>query len=272
MKIHNRLLVTPGKKTKLSDIDPDDTLGLKNDEKSQKMLQKLIARLDDLQYLLYASKKYSLLIVLQGIDGAGKDGTIRHVMSGVNPQGCRVTSFKTPSAEEAAHDFLWRIHNAIPDRGEIGIFNRSHYEDVLVVRVHKLVPESIWSRRYKQINHFERILAENNVKILKFYLHISKEEQKKRFQQRLEDRTKWWKLSPTDFQERRYWNDYMDAYEDVLRYCSTPWAPWYIIPANKKWFRNLAVSHIIVKTLEDLNMKFPKPSFNVSRVCSQVTK
>jgi PPK2 family polyphosphate:nucleotide phosphotransferase len=265
MKIHNRLLVAPGKKTKLSDIDPDDTLGLKNDEKSQKMLQKLIARLDELQYLLYASKKYSLLIVLQGIDGAGKDGTIRHVMSGVNPQGCRVTSFKAPSAEEAAHDFLWRIHNAIPDRGEIGIFNRSHYEDVLVVRVHKLVPESIWSRRYKEINRFERILAENNVKILKFYLHISKEEQKKRFQQRLEDRTKWWKLSPTDFQERRYWNDYMDAYEDVLRYCSTPWAPWYIIPANKNWFRNLAVSHIIVKTLEDLNMKFPKPSFNVSR-------
>ena len=265
MKIHDRLLMAPGKKTKLGDIDPDDTLGLKNDERSQKMLQNLIARLDDLQYLLYASKKYSLLIVLQGIDGAGKDGTIRHVMSGVNPQGCRVTSFKAPSAEEAAHDFLWRIHNAVPDRGEIGIFNRSHYEDVLVVRVHKLVPESVWSRRYKQINHFERVLAENNVKILKFYLHISREEQKKRFQQRLEDRTKWWKLSPNDFQERRYWNDYIDAYEDVLRYCSTPWAPWYIIPADKKWFRNLAVSNIVVKTLEDLNMKFPKPSFNVSR-------
>ena len=265
MKIHNRLLVVPGKKTKLSDIDPDDTLGLKNDQRTQKMLQKLITRLDDLQYLLYASKKYALLIVLQGIDGAGKDGTIRHVMSGVNPQGCRVTSFKSPSAEEAAHDFLWRIHNAIPDRGEIGIFNRSHYEDVLVVRVHKLVPESIWSLRYKQINQFERILVENNVKILKFYLHISKEEQEKRFKERLEDRNKWWKLSPNDFQERKYWNDYMDAYEDVLRYCSTPWAPWYIIPANKKWFRNLAVSHIIVKTLEDFNMKFPKTSFNVAR-------
>ena len=264
MKIHNRLLLTPGKKTKLSKFDPDDTLGLKNDEKSQKTLQKLIARLDELQLLLYASKKYSLLIILQGIDAAGKDGTIRHVMSGVNPQGCRVTSFKTPSAEEAAHDFLWRIHNAIPDRGEIGIFNRSHYEDVLIERVHKLVPESIWSKRYKQINRFERNLAENDVKILKFYLHISKGEQKKRFQQRLDDRTKWWKLSPNDFKERKYWNDYMDAYEDMLRYCSTPWAPWYIIPANKHWFRNLAVSHIIVKTLEDMNMKFPKPSFNVS--------
>jgi PPK2 family polyphosphate:nucleotide phosphotransferase len=265
MKIHNRLLVAAGKKTKLRDIDPDDTLGLKNDERSQKMLQKLIARLDDLQNLLYASKKCSLLIVLQGVDGAGKDGTIRHVMSGVNPQGCRVTSFKTPSAEESAHDFLWRIHNAIPKRGEIGIFNRSHYEDVLVVRVHKLVPEAVWSRRYKEINHFERILAENNVKILKFYLHISKEEQKKRFQQRLDDRTKRWKLSPTDFQERSFWNDYMDAYQDVLRYCSTPWAPWYIIPANKNWFRNLAISHIIVKALEDLDMKFPKPSFDVSK-------
>ncbi len=265
MKIHKKLFVPPGKKTNLSKFDPDDTLGLKNDEGSQKMLQKLAAQLDELQYLLYASKKNSLLIVLQGIDGAGKDGTIRHVMSGLNPQACRVTSFKTPSAEEAAHDFLWRIHNAIPDRGEIGIFNRSHYEDILVVRVHKLVPEFIWSRRYKQINNFERMLAENNVKIIKFYLHISKEEQKKRFQQRLDDRTRWWKLSPTDFQERRYWNDYTAAYEDVLRYCSTPWAPWYIIPSNKKWFRNLAVSHIIVKALEDLNMKFPKPSFNVSR-------
>ena len=265
MKIHNRLFVIPGKKTKLSKFDPDDTLGLKNDEGSQKMLQKLVARLDDLQYLLYASKKYSLLILLQGIDGAGKDGTIRHVMSGVNPQGCRVTSFKTPSAEETAHDFLWRIHNAVPDRGEIGIFNRSHYEDVLVVRVHNLVPESVWSKRYQQINDFERTLAENNVKILKFFLHISREEQEKRFQQRLDDRTKWWKLSQHDFEERKYWNDYMHAYQDVLRYCSTPWAPWYVIPSNKKWFRNLAVSHIVVKTLEDLNMKFPKPSFNVSR-------
>ena len=265
MKIHSRLLVTQGKKIKLNKLDPDDTQGLKNDERSQAMLQKLLARLDELQYLLYASKKYSLLIILQGIDASGKDGTIRHVMSGINPIGCYVTSFKTPSAEEAAHDFLWRIHNAIPDLGEIGIFNRSHYEDVLVVRVHKLVPESIWSRRYKQINQFERILSENNVKILKFFLHISKEEQKKRFQQRLDDRTKWWKLSRGDFEERKYWNDYMDAYEDVLHYCSTPWAPWYIIPANKRWFRNLAVSHIIVKTLEDLNMKFPKPSFNVSR-------
>jgi len=257
--------VKPGRKIKLDKIDPDHTLGLKNDKHSQGMLQKLTAQLDDLQYLLYASKKCALLVVLQGIDGAGKDGTIRHVMAGVNPQNCRVTSFKVPSAEEAAHDFLWRVHAAVPQRGEIGIFNRSHYEDVLVVRVHKLVPKTVWSRRYKQINHFERILAENDVRILKFYLHIGREEQKERFQERLEDRTKWWKLSPNDFLERKHWNEYMSAYEDAIQYCSTPWAPWYIIPANKKWFRNLAVSYIIVKTLQEMNMKYPKPAFDVSR-------
>ena len=263
--LRKALLVPPGKKVKLKRYDPDDTLGFKNDAKSQQMLEKSLRRLDALQYLLYASKKCALLIILQAMDCGGKDGTIRHVMSGVNPQGCRVTSFKTPSAEEAAHDFLWRIHKAIPDRGEIGIFNRSHYEDVLVVRVHKLVPEAVWSKRYEQINRFERILAENKVKILKFYLHISKKEQKKRIQERLKDPTKNWKLSPEDFKERKYWNDYMEAYEDALRYCSTPWAPWYIIPSNKHWFRNLAVSHIIIKAMEDLNMKFPKPTFDIRR-------
>lgn len=265
MNLHKELLLPPGKKVKLNRYDPDDTLGFKNNEKSQLMLEKSLRRLEDLQTLLYASKKHALLIILQAVDCGGKDGTIRHVMSGVNPQGCRVTSFRTPSAEEDAHDFLWRIHKAIPDRGEIGIFNRSHYEDVLVVRVHKLVPEAVWSERYDQINHFERILADNSVKILKFFLHISKKEQKKRIQERLKDPTKNWKLSPADFKERKYWNDYMGAYEDALRYCNTPWAPWYIIPSNKNWFRNLAVSHIIVKAMEDLNMKFPKPAFDVSR-------
>jgi PPK2 family polyphosphate:nucleotide phosphotransferase len=265
MKLHKKLRVVPGSKIKLENFDPNETLGLKNNEVSQSMLQKLVGRLADLQYLLYASKKHALLIILQGMDGSGKDSTIRHVMTQVNPLGCRVTSFRAPSAEEAAHDFLWRIHPAVPDRGMIGIFNRSHYEDVLIVRVHKLVPESVWSKRYKEINSFEKILAENNVKLLKFYLHIDREEQKKRLEQRLQDRTKWWKLSPADFQERNYWKPYMAAYEDMLRYCSTPWAPWYIIPANKKWFRNLAVSHIIVKTLEDMKMKFPKPAFDVSQ-------
>ena len=265
MNLHKELLLSPGKKVKLSRYDPDDTLGFKNNKKSQLLLEKLLKRMEDLQYLLYASKKYALLIVLQAMDCGGKDGTIRHVMSGVNPQGCHVTSFKAPSAEEAAHDFLWRIYKAVPDRGEIGIFNRSHYEDVLVVRVHKLVPEAVWSKRYDQINQFEKILSENNVKILKFYLHISKKEQKKRIQERLNDSSKNWKLSPVDFEERKYWNDYMDAFEDALRYCSTPWAPWYIIPANKTWFRNLAVSHIIVKAMEDMNMKLPKPAFDVSQ-------
>jgi len=264
MKLVKSLQVAPGDKINLNDYDPDETFGLKNDETSQKMVQKLVARLADLQYLLYASKEYSLLIILQGMDCSGKDGTIRQVMSQVNPQGCRVTSFKAPSAQEAAHDFLWRIHPAVPDRGMIGIFNRSHYEDVLIVRVHKLVSESIWSARYKEINSFEKILTENNVRLLKFYLHISRQEQNKRFRQRLQDRTKWWKLSPADFQERNYWKSYIGAYEDMLRYCSTPWAPWYVIPADKKWFRNLAVSQIIVKTLEEMNMKFPKPTFDVS--------
>ncbi|MGA2627700.1 MAG: polyphosphate kinase 2 family protein [Candidatus Bathyarchaeia archaeon] len=265
MSLERTLLVRPGKNFRLRDHDPDDTLGYRNDGQTQAALKKHLERLDKLQYLLYASKKCALLIVLQAVDSGGKDGTIRHVMSGVNPQGCRVTSFKKPTPEEAAHDFLWRIHKAVPERGEIGIFNRSHYEDVLVVRVHKLVPESVWSRRYKEINRFEKILVENNVKILKFHLHISREEQLKRFKQRLEDPAKYWELSPADFQERRYWNRYMTAYEDVLKFCSTEWAPWYLIPANHKWFRNLAVSQIIVETLEGLNMKFPKPAFDVSK-------
>jgi len=265
MSLERDLLVRPGKKFRLRDHNPDDTLGYKDDDQTQAALKKHLQRLDKLQYLLYASKKCALLIVLQALDSGGKDGTIRHVMSGVNPQGYRVTSFKKPTPEEAAHDFLWRTHKAVPQRGEIGIFNRSYYEDVLVVRVHKIVPESVWSRRYKEINRFEKILDENGVKILKFYLHISPEEQLKRFKQRLEDPNKRWELSPSDFQERRYWKWYMAAYEDVLKFCSTEWAPWYLIPANHKWFRNLAVSHIVVKTLEDMNLRFPKPTFNVSK-------
>jgi len=265
MSLERKLLVRPGKKFRLSDHNPDDTLGYKNDDQTQAALKKHLERLEKLQYLLYASKKCALLIVLQAMDSGGKDGTIRHVMSGVNPQGCRVTSFKQPTPEETSHDFLWRAHKAVPERGEIGIFNRSHYEDVLITRVHNMVPKSVWSSRYKEINRFEKILVENEVKILKFFLHISPEEQLKRFNQRLEDPTKQWELSPADFQERRYWKRYMAAYEEMLRVCSTEWAPWYVIPANHKWFRNFAVSHIIVKTLEDLNLRFPKPTFDVSK-------
>jgi PPK2 family polyphosphate:nucleotide phosphotransferase len=260
------LMLKPGEKTKLGQWDPDNTLGWKKGRRTQHDRAKSLEGLDALQYLLYAERKHALLIVLQGIDAAGKDGTIRHVMAGVNPQGCTVTPFKVPSPEEAAHDFLWRIHKAVPARGDIGIFNRSHYEDVLVVRVHELVPRQVWSRRYHQINEFEKILTENNVKILKFFLHISKEEQQKRFQERIDDPDRRWKISEADFDERKFWNEYVSAYEDALGKCGTEHAPWYVVPANKKWFRNLAVSHIICETLEGLKMKFPPPTFDVKKL------
>jgi PPK2 family polyphosphate:nucleotide phosphotransferase len=253
-----KLMVPPDKKIKLAKYDAADTLGHENDEKAEAKLAKTIKRLDDLQSLLYAEKKRALLIVLQGMDAAGKDGTIRHVMSGVNPQGCSVTSFKVPNSEELAHDFLWRIHKAVPEKGMIGIFNRSHYEDVLVVRVHKLVPKEIWKARYDEINRFERNLSENDVKILKFFLHIGKEEQEKRFQDRLHDPRKKWKFSNADPAERKRWGDYVTAYEAVLSRCSTVYAPWFIIPSDHKWFRNLAISRIIVETLEEFDMQFPK--------------
>jgi PPK2 family polyphosphate:nucleotide phosphotransferase len=260
------LIATPGKKIKLDKWDPEDTLGWDKNHKMKASLAKTIEKLDELQYLLYAEHKRALLIVLQGLDAAGKDGTIRHVMAGVNPQGCRVTSFKKPTSEELSHDFLWRIHKAVPPVGDIGIFNRSHYEDVLIARVHNLVPKEVWSRRYDEINEFERTLEENNVKILKFFLHISKDEQKRRFQQRIDDKDRRWKISEADFAERKYWDDYTKAYEAALTNCSTEHAPWYVIPSNKKWFRNLAVSHIAVETLEELHMKFPAPTVDVSKI------
>jgi PPK2 family polyphosphate:nucleotide phosphotransferase len=256
------LIVKPGEEIKLSKWDPEETLGWEKDHKMKVSLDKSLERLDKLQYLLYAEKKRAVLIVLQAIDSGGKDGTIRHVMSGVNPQGCSVTSFKKPTEEEAEHDYLWRIHKAVPSCGDIGIFNRSHYEDVLVVRVHNLVPKDVWSERYDQINQFEEFLHDNDVTILKFFLHISKDEQKKRFEQRIEDPDRQWKISEADFAERKYWNDYTKAYEDALTRCSTKHAPWYVIPANKKWFRNLAVSHIIAETMEEMNMKFPPPALD----------
>ncbi len=258
MDFCRELMAPLDKKIKLSKYDPADTLGYDQDEKFEAKLAKTLKRLDELQELLYAEKKHALLIVLQGMDTAGKDGTIRHVMSGVSPAGCSVTSFKVPNSEELAHDFLWRVHKAVPPRGIIGIFNRSHYEDVLVVRVHKLVPKDVWKPRYNEINHFERILAENDVKILKFFLHISKEEQKKRLDERMHDPRKKWKLSKSDEKERKLWDDYIAAYEAVLSRCTTEYAPWFIIPSDHKWFRNLAVSQIIVQTLEDFDMQYPK--------------
>ena len=246
--------------------DPSATPGLDGKSAAAEQLARNLERLAELQYRFYAEGKRSLLIVLQAMDAGGKDGTIRHVMGALNPQSCRVTSFKVPSAEERAHDFLWRIHQAVPGKGEIGIFNRSHYEDVLIVRVHQLVPPALWAARYDQINRFERHLADNGTTILKFFLHISKDEQRARLQARLDDPAKKWKITAADVAERRFWNDYTAAYEEALSRCSTAWAPWFVIPANKKWFRNLAVSAILVEALEKLNPQFPKPAAGIARL------
>ncbi|HEY3836535.1 MAG TPA: polyphosphate kinase 2 family protein [Bryobacteraceae bacterium] len=256
--LRERFRVRPGKKFHLDDRDPDDTAHITDKETALSTQQKNTAKLADLHDLLYAEQKHALLIVLQGMDAAGKDGTIKHVMSGVNPAGCTVTSFKVPTAEEAAHDFLWRIHKAVPPKGYIGIFNRSQYEDVLVTRVHKMVTKEVWESRYDRINDFEELLAENHVIVLKFFLHISKEEQKCRFDERRKDADKNWKISDADARERAFWGDYQKAYEDAIEYCSTKAAPWYVVPSNKKWFRNLAVSQMIVESLEELKMSYPR--------------
>ena len=266
VSFHNRFRVASGTNVRLADHDPADTAGFSTKKAARAALRTANRRLRELQYLLYAENKRALLIVLQGMDAAGKDGTIRHVMRGLNPQGTTVTSFKKPSALELDHGFLWRIHRAVPRLGDIGIFNRSHYEDVLVVRVHDLVPSSVWSARYGQINAFEKLLTDNQVIVLKFFLHISKEEQKRRFQDRLDDPTRHWKISPSDFSERPHWDEYTMAYEGVLTKCSMERAPWYVIPANKKWFRNLAIARIIVERLEAANMKFPEPTVDLSTI------
>ena len=225
-----------------------------------------------MQFKLYAEQKRSLLICLQGQDAGGKDGVIRHVIGSMNPQGCRVASFKQPSPEELAHDFLWRIEQQTPRRGEVVIFNRSHYEDVLIVRVHNLVPKNIWSKRFKQINDFEQMLAANGTHILKFFLHISKEEQLQRFKQRLDDPGRQWKISEADYSERDFWDDYQEAYEDVLSKCSTSNAPWFVIPSDHKWFRNLAISQIIVETMEKLGIKVPEPTINIDDIRRKLSR
>jgi len=265
-------IVKPGDSITLSGVEPDckpehipdytDTFQKKGETK--KPLKKLNKRMLKLQELLYAESQHALLIILQGMDTCGKDGTIRKVMAGINVQGCNVVNFKVPSEDEITRDFLWRAHKAVPQKGKIGIFNRSHYEDVLVVRVHDLVPNSVWKQRYQQINDFERMLVENGTVVLKFFLHISKDEQKERLESRINDPTKHWKITEADIRERAYWDDYMQAYEAVLQKCSTSWAPWYIIPANKKWYRNLVITERIVETLDSLNMNYPKPNSDVS--------
>jgi PPK2 family polyphosphate:nucleotide phosphotransferase len=235
-------------------------------EKAVPEIQKNAARMDKLQYLLYADGSQSLLVVLQALDAAGKDGVIRHVFSGMNPQGTFVFGFKQPSKEEAAHDFLWRAHHYTPGKGEVVIFNRSYYEDVLVVRVHKLVPHSVWSKRYELINDFERMLSRNNTTILKFFLHISPEEQLARFKQRLDDPSRQWKISESDYTERELWSKYLEAYEDAMALTSTKRAPWYIIPSNHKWFRNLAVSQIIADTMGEMGLKLPPTRVDIAAI------
>jgi PPK2 family polyphosphate:nucleotide phosphotransferase len=251
------LCLPPGEKSRLADFDADYTGRLKSKKHAQTEIDENIAVLDDLGYRLYAENRRSLLLVLQGMDTAGKDGTIRHVMRGFNPQSCQVTPFKQPSAEELAHDFLWRIERAAPRKGFVGIFNRSHYEDVLVVRVHNLVPKEEWETRYERINQFEKMLHDGGTTIVKVFLHISKDEQRKRLQARLDDPKKRWKFNRDDLQERRLWDDYQQAYEAALTRCNTEHAPWYVVPANRKWYRNLVVSRILRKTLERLDPQFP---------------
>lgn len=241
--------VDKGSKVKLKDYDPDHTHSDISRAEAEPEIQKLGEEISKLQELLAAAQHQSMLIILQGMDTSGKDGTIRHVFSRVNPQGCYVHSFKEPTEVELAHDFLWRVHKNAPGKGSIGIFNRSQYEDVLVARVRNLVPKSVWSVRYKEINNFEKLLANNNTIILKFFLHISYDEQAERLQARKEDKDKAWKLSASDWETRQYWSDYQQAYEDALSKCSTGDAPWYIVPANRKWYRNLAVSHMIAHTM-----------------------
>jgi PPK2 family polyphosphate:nucleotide phosphotransferase len=259
------LRIEPGSRAKLRDKDADNVFGWTKEE-GEKVFAETREELTQLQYKLYADGRYPVLIVLQATDGAGKDSTVQHVMTAFNPQGCIVTSFKAPTSEELKHDYLWRIHRRVPARGEIGVFNRSHYEDVLIVRVDSLVPEDVWRKRYEQINDFERMLSENGTRIIKFFLQISKDEQLKRFQDRLDDPTKQWKFNADDISKRKQWDQYQAAYEDALTQCSTRWAPWHVIPADKKWFRNLAVAQILAHELGKLPLRFPEATFDPSKI------
>jgi PPK2 family polyphosphate:nucleotide phosphotransferase len=262
----NQFRIKPGSKISLGKIDADYHGAYDDEESSIPELKKYSKRLSELQALMYAQNKHSLLIVLQAMDAGGKDGTIRHVMEALNPQGCSVVGFKVPTAEELAHDYLWRIHKMTPRKGQITVFNRSHYEDVLVVRVHNLVSKEVWSKRYADINAFERGLANSGTTIVKFFLHINKEEQLRRFRDRLEEPDKQWKISDADYEEREYWDDYHQAYVDAINKCSFNYAPWFIIPANRKWFRNLAISQILVETMEDWKMNYPEPTVDLNLI------
>jgi PPK2 family polyphosphate:nucleotide phosphotransferase len=268
---HDEFLARPGKKFKLKDHDPGSTGKYKSKEDAVEDLSKDIERLREYQDRLYAQNTYGLLVIFQAMDAAGKDSAIKHVMSGVNPQGCQVYSFKAPSTEELDHDYLWRANRALPERGRIGIFNRSYYEEVLVVRVHKeilaaqnlpprAVGKKIWRNRFNDINNYERYLVRNGFEIIKFYLNVSKEEQKRRFLSRIDEPAKNWKFSATDVKERGHWDEYMKSYEDLFRHTSTDWAPWYIIPADNKWFTRAAVADVIDKKLKSMKLHYPKLS------------
>lgn len=266
MSYIERFRVKPGSRLSLKGVDPAFKDRHETHTDAAEEIEHYRKRLLELQEMLYAERRRSLLICLQALDTGGKDGTINHFLGAMNPQGCRVVGFRQPSEKEASHDFLWRVHRAAPARGEVVIFNRSHYEDVLIVRVHNLVPRAVWSKRYDRINAFEQGLIENDTHILKFYLHISSEEQLSRFKDRLEDPTKQWKISESDYEERKHWNDYMAAYEEALSRCSTEGAPWFVIPANHKWFRNLAVARVVVEHLEGLGLQYPKPRVDIARI------
>ena len=263
--LREKLRVRPGSRVRLADLDPGATHGF-DKASAEPVVERKMTELASLQDRLWAESKHSVLVVLQGIDAAGKDGTINKVMEAFNPQGCVVSSFKVPTAEELGHDFLWRIHMRTPRKGEIGIFNRSHYEDVLVVRVHKLAPKSVWSRRYDEINDFERTLTAGGTTIVKFFLSIDRDEQRARFQARLDDPSKRWKFRLGDLEERKRWDDYVAAFEDMLERCSTDDAPWYVIPSNRKWFRNLAVAEILADTIDDLKPRYPEPEEDLAGV------
>jgi PPK2 family polyphosphate:nucleotide phosphotransferase len=263
----NSFLVAPGRRVQLKESVANQGGQFPGGKPAaEEQLKKLIRELEDLQYLLFAEHRQKVLVVLQGVDASGKDGVIRRVFGQLDPQGVRVASFKAPTQGELAHDYLWRIHQQVPGYGQLTIFNRSHYEDVLVVRVHNMVPPSVWKKRFAQINDFERMLSEEGTTILKLFLHISKDEQKKRLENRLKDPTKNWKFDPADLRERERWSDYQKAYEDVFNKTSTFCAPWHIIPANHKWFRNVTIASILVGALKGLKMRFPKPKVDLSTI------
>jgi PPK2 family polyphosphate:nucleotide phosphotransferase len=266
MDYRKNFVVELGTNVRLDKIDPGYKGPHESHEQAMPEIAKHVARMDQLQYLLYADGDQSLLVVLQALDAGGKDGVVRHLFSGMNPQGTTSVGFKQPSKLEAAHDFLWRAHLRAPGKGEVVIFNRSHYEDVLVVRVHKLVPKSVWSTRYDLINEFERMLSLNGTRILKFFLHISPDEQLSRFKERLDDPARHWKISESDYSERELWRDYIAAFEEAMQKTSTRHAPWYVIPSNHKWFRDLAISQIIVATMEEMGLKLPPTQVDINEI------